>query len=191
MKSTAILDSYWIIPGKLLAGEYPGAQDEQEARERLRWLLEQGVSAWLDLTEDGDEGLRPYAELLAEEATQLGKIACHTRLAIPDFSTPTPGHMERILGQLDELLDEGQTIYLHCFGGIGRTGMTVGCFLVRHGWDGEAALDQIAEWRKDIPTGWRSSPETDEQVRFVLNWVHGESTQRKPILGVPISGSAP
>ena len=191
MKLIAILDSYWVIPGRFLVGEYPGALDEQEARERLRWLLEQGVSAWLDLTEDHEPGLPSYQDLLAEEAALLGKTVTHTRLAIEDFSAPTPRHMERILGQLDALLDEGRTVYLHCYGGIGRTGMTAGCFLVRHGMNGDAALNQIAEWRKDIPGGWRNSPETEEQVRFVLNWGYGESTQRKPILGTPWSGFKP
>jgi len=191
VKLIAILDSYWVIPGRLLAGEYPGALDEQEARERLRWLLEQGVSAWVDLTEDGVEGLPPYAELLAEEASGLGKTACHTRLAIVDFSTPTPEHMGRILGHLDALLDEGQKVYLHCYSGLGRTGMTVGCYLVRHGTNGDAALKQIAEWRRDIPSGWRSSPETEQQQMFVLNWGYGESTQRMPMLGMPRSGFEP
>ena len=163
-------NSYWVIPGRLMAGEYPGAWDENEARGRLRWLLEQGVTGWFDLTEDGEGGLPPYGGLLAEEAAISGVSASHTRLSIEDFSTPTPEHMERILNRLDELLDEGRAVYLHCYGGIGRTGTTVGCFLVRHGWKGEAALKQIAEWRKDIPTGWRSSPETEEQIRFVLNW---------------------
>lgn len=190
MKSTAILDSYWIIPGKFIAGEYPGALDDEEARERLRWLLKQGVSAWIDLTEEHEPGLFPYQELLVMEATKLRKKASHTRLAITDFSAPTIEHMGRILSELDELLDSGQTVYLHCYGGIGRTGMTVGCYLVQHGWSGEAALNQIAAWRKKIPSGWRSSPETEEQVQFVLNWNYGENTQRKPMLGVPKSGFA-
>ena len=166
----AILDSYWVVPGKLLAGEYPGARDEQEARDRLRWLLEQGVTAWLDLTEQGLEGLPSYAGMLADEARSLGKTVVYKHMPIQDFSTPTPDHMRRILRELDGLMEDGHAVYLHCYGGIGRTGMTVGCYLVKHGWQAEVALKQIAEWRKDIPSGWRTSPETDEQREFVLDW---------------------
>jgi len=170
VKVTSILDSYWVIPGKLLAGEYPGAWEENEARSRLRWLLEQGVTAWIDLTEEGSEGLPAYDRMLAEEAAKSGISARYTRLSIEDFSTPTVEHMKRILDKLDALLDEGQMVYLHCYGGIGRTGTTVGCYLVRHGWKGEEAIRQINEWRKDIPSGWRRSPETEAQNRFVLDW---------------------
>jgi hypothetical protein len=191
MNSTAILDSYWVIPGKFLAGEYPGAVDDEEARERLRWLMEQGVSDWLDLTEDLEAGLPPYKDLLVDEAAVSEKKVTYMRLPIEDFSTPAPEHMELILNELDKLLDQGRTVYVHCYGGIGRTGMTVGCFLVRHGREGEAALKQIAEWRKNIPLGWRSSPETEDQVQFVLNWGQGESTQRNPIFGAPSSGFEP
>jgi hypothetical protein len=166
-----IRDSYWVIPNKLLAGEYPGARDEEEAQGKLRWLLEKGVTAWLDLTEDGKEGLPAYAGLLNQQAFILNKAVSHTRMAIQDFSTPPVEHMQHILDQLDTLIEEGQVVYLHCYGGIGRTGMAVGCYLVRHGWQPEAALRQIEEWRREIPSGWRSSPETQEQVEFVLDWV--------------------
>lgn len=171
MRSTPILDSYWVIPGKLIAGEYPGAVDDDEARERLRWLIEKDVSAWVDLTEDLEAGLPPYKDFLLEEAAEVGRKVTHTRLPIEDFSTPTPEHMKRILDELDRLIDGGRTVYLHCYGGIGRTGMTVACFLVQHGWQAQAALNQIAEWRKNIPLGYRSSPETEAQKQFVFDWV--------------------
>jgi hypothetical protein len=80
--------------------------------------------------------------------------------------------MKAILDQLDESLGAGRRIYLHCWGGIGRTGTTVGCYLVRHGLNGEQALRQLAEWWQEVPKSriHPSSPETREQVNFVLNW---------------------
>jgi hypothetical protein len=59
-------DTYWVVPGKLLAGEYPGALDSEEARRRLRRFLAAGVRHFIDLTEAGE--ITPYAELLTEEA---------------------------------------------------------------------------------------------------------------------------
>ena len=35
--------SYWVIPGLLLAGAYPGAKDANEAEEKLSGLLNVGI----------------------------------------------------------------------------------------------------------------------------------------------------
>jgi hypothetical protein len=165
-----IADSYWVLPGRFLAGEYPCSVNEAEARGKLRWLFEQGVDFLIDLTEAGESGLIPYASLLGEEAAGVGREVFHTRLSIPDMGTPTPRHMRRILDQLDEALQQGHTVYLHCFGGIGRTGTVVGCYLVRHGMSGPQAIAQIAQWRAATPDGWKPSPETRPQTDLILRW---------------------
>ena len=41
---TPIPDSYWVIPGKFLAGEYPGALDLDTAQMRLRRFVAAGVT---------------------------------------------------------------------------------------------------------------------------------------------------
>jgi protein-tyrosine phosphatase len=62
--------------------------------------------------------------------------------------------------------------YVHCWGGIGRTGTVVGCWLVaREGLTTDAALQRIAELRKDTPDRGLGSPETKLQRRFVLQWL--------------------
>ena len=76
-------NTYWVVPGKLLAGEYPGARDPEEALRRLRRFLQAGVRHFIDLTEAGE--LEPYAELLREEGS------CETsyeRFPIRDLSVP-------------------------------------------------------------------------------------------------------
>lgn len=35
--------SYWVVPGLLLAGEYPGSKDRQEATQKIRGLLKCGI----------------------------------------------------------------------------------------------------------------------------------------------------
>jgi hypothetical protein len=165
-----IPDSYWVLPGRLLAGEYPCSRDESEARSKLAWLLEQGVDYWLDLTEADEHGLIAYAPLLLEEAARSRREVTHRRFGIPDMGTPTPLYLRRILDQLDAALESGHTVYLHCYGGIGRTGTVVGCYLVRHGMSGAQALVQIAHWRALTPDGWKPSPETRPQTDLVLRW---------------------
>ncbi len=172
---------YWVDPDRLsdrlLAGEYPGDRDEAEAREKLRRLLSAGRDFFLDLTEPYEAGiiapLQPYDHWLADEARALGVAAAHTRLSIPDMGLPeNPAHMARILDTLDAALAAGRKVYLHCWGGIGRTGTVVGCYLVRHGRTGDEALETLDRWwRTVLKSLWAPrSPQTDEQVAYVRAW---------------------
>lgn len=170
MNDHVIPDSYWVIPGLLLAGEYPGARVDVEARTKLGALLDAGVRVFVDLTEAGEYGLRPYWPIVQELAAERGVSVAHKRLSIPDMCAPEPAHMLAILNEIDGSLAEGRPVYVHCFGGIGRTGTVVGCYLVRHGATGAAALQEIAMRRQGTPDGYRQSPETEEQRRLVLSW---------------------
>ena len=54
-----IPDAYWVVPGRLLAGEYPGAKMDAEARRKLRLFLGAGVNFFLDLTEEAELAPNP------------------------------------------------------------------------------------------------------------------------------------
>lgn len=173
MNEHPIPDSYWVIPGQLLAGEYPGARLEAEARAKLSALLDAGVRVFVDLTEAGEYNLRPYWPLLEELAAARAISVTHRRLSIPDMCAAEPAHMLAVLDTIDAALAKGQPVYVHCYGGIGRTGTVVGCHLVRHGAAGAAALAEIARRRRNTPDGYRQSPETEEQRKLVLAWHEG------------------
>jgi hypothetical protein len=165
-----IRESYWVEPGRFLAGEYPAAPYEDRARERLGGLLEAGMDTFYDLT-TLDE-LPPYLPVLREEASERGIRIQHIRFPILDHNIPPRGMMTAILDAIDSALSKERNVYLHCWGGIGRTGTTVGCYLVRHGLTGEEALERMAEWWKYVPKSAYFShiPETDQQKSYVLNW---------------------
>ena len=156
-----IPDSYWVEPGRLLAGEYPGASVEADALPRLAAFAAAGVTSYVDLTEEGE--LTPYSSLLPDGVR-------YRRMAIRDFNHPTARDMAKMLDLVDDELARGEVVYVHCWGGIGRTGTVVGCWLVRHGLSGIEALRRVAELRVGIPDEWRCSPETLEQRRMVLRW---------------------
>ena len=60
---------------------------------------------------------------------------------------------------------------MHCWGGVGRTGTVVGCWLVQEsGLSPDEAIAKIAEMRCDTPDGWKRLPETDEQRAFIQRW---------------------
>ncbi len=169
------LETYWVIPGKLLAGEYPGTRliDDPLLNRKLDYLLELKITYFLDLTEPG--ALTPYRQTLFQEAIRFGITVEYHRFPIPDFGVPTRAQMNGLLDKLEAALAAGQTVYVHCLGGIGRTGTLVGCYLVRHGLTGEQALARLAELRRGLPDAWRRSPESDQQWQMVLEWGHIES----------------
>lgn len=170
-----IPESYWVEPERLLAGEYPGKFEQEQTRRRVDALIQSGFTTFIDLTKPGETVA--YDRILLDEARLYGVQVKHLRFAIGDFGLPTPELMKQILDTLDAELEAGRKIYLHCWGGIGRTGTTVGCYLVRRGRSGEEALRQLAEWWRSVPKSQihLRSPETQEQADFIRNWAQHES----------------
>jgi protein-tyrosine phosphatase len=171
-------NTYWVVPGKLLAGEYPGAIDSEEARRRLRSFLQVGVRHFIDLTEVGE--LEPYAELLTEEA---GSGTTYQRIPIRDESVPEePKTMAEIIAAIHRGMAGSGVTYVHCWGGVGRTGLAVACWLQERGQTPDEALTELADkWRSCAKSKWRpNSPETAEQVRWVKKWPIYRSMLKSP-----------
>jgi len=169
-----IPESYWVVPGLLLAGEYPYAYSEEEGRARLRAFLDAGVRLFVDLTEARESGrtgvLEPYAEALEEEAAARGIAVRVVRHPVRDMGVPADGSLERIVSELEGALARGEPAYVHCWGGIGRTGTVVAAFLSRRNRvSGEEALELLAALWQDVPKSeiFRESPQTAEQRRAV------------------------
>lgn len=163
-------NSYWVLPGRFLAGEYPAAWDPDLTRLRLAALLGAGLDTFMDLTSEGE--LESYLPILREEAEGRAVEVQYHRFAIRDFDIPLPGDMRATLDALDLALAGGRSVYLHCWGGVGRTGTAVGCYLVRHGLSGAEALSQLAAWWQTVPKSltFHRSPETQAQADFVRQW---------------------
>lgn len=171
MKPRPFDNSYWVIPGRLLAGEYPGHEDRARAVEKLRKVLDAGITHFLDLTAPED-GLEPYEPLLREAAASDAVV--YSRRTIRDMGCPSDETMREILDEIDAALEGGRNVYVHCWGGIGRTGTVIGCHFVRRGHPGDAALAEVARLYGTVSGKKRAlypdSPQTARQREFVRRW---------------------
>ena len=161
--TTPIPHSYWVTPQLFLAAEYPLASDATSGIQKMQLLENAGIRTFINLTEE-KENLPPYAPFLNQ--------ATHQRFPIPDVSVPTSHKAtSATLDAIDASIAEGKCVYLHCWGGRGRTGTIVGCWLVRHGRSGEEALEHLQElWSHNPKSINGPSPESEQQRQYILNW---------------------
>jgi protein-tyrosine phosphatase len=150
-------ESYWVAT-RVLAGKYPGAKTEAAARAKLDVLLAAGVTSFVDLTRERE--LVPYAHLLPDGVE-------HHRIPVPDVGLPRPEQVRHALRLIADGRGDG-SVYVHCWGGCGRTGVIVGCLLVEHGLSGTEALRRVHQLTRAVQT--KECPETEDQRAMVTQW---------------------
>jgi hypothetical protein len=157
-------NSYWVIPGRLLAGEYPGGADFTDSRARLARVRDAGIDYFVDLTEEGE--LPAYRHLLPFHIKYL-------RSAIADRSVPGDGmQVQKLLTEIRAALAGGRGVYVHCHAGIGRTGLVMGCYLAEEDGDGKAAIKHLNRlWlQSERAATWPKVPQTAEQAEYIRRW---------------------
>jgi hypothetical protein len=157
-------NSYWVIPGRLLAGEYPIGADYTDARARLARFREAGINSFIDLTQKGE--LPEYRHLL-QVHTQ------YQNSPIPDTCVPaSAAQVQGLLSDIRAAVEAKRRVYLHCRAGIGRTGLVVGCYLADEGGDGQLAIQELNRlWAQSArAASWPKVPQTEEQADYIRRW---------------------
>lgn len=168
--------TYWVIPGKLLAGEIPSAKDEKVRKNKVQNLVNMGFDTIVNLMEPNEmtfsgELLVNYTTDLQDYAKSIEKKVSVHNFPIKDLSITTPDIMKQIITCIFNDIEAGKKVYVHCWGGVGRTGTVIGCFLLEQKMaTTENVMETIAYLKRTTSIADRRSPETDEQMDFILNW---------------------
>lgn len=176
-KTTPCNRTYWVVDDALLAGAYPGRPEPADHRQRIKSLFDAGMRTFINLQEENETNNsgKPFVRYdneLRQIVSDRGEQIAHLRFPIPDGGTTSADRMRCILDAIDLSLAADRRVYVHCFGGMGRTGTTVCCWLLRHGLAStENVLELLTQLRQaDVERAdWRA-PENEQQTAFVLSW---------------------
>lgn len=170
MKIIPFERSYWVLPGRLLAGEIAAAMSKENTLIKLESLAECGIRTIINLMEADETD--HYNNPFFDYSQHVGDYGMEMeRMPVRDLSVPSRNEMIEILNKIDDCHTQNKAVYVHCWGGIGRTGTVVGCYLIRHGYaNPENVLSMIEYLMRTTNTYGRTSPETVEQIDFVKNW---------------------
>jgi protein-tyrosine phosphatase len=156
--------NYYKVENSIYAGEYPYAVNPMLGIKKLDVLNDLKVNTIIDLTENGE--LYQYTASIRANCT-------HYRFPIKDRNIPDSfDNVYNLMAYIDNAKSENGTIYIHCWGGVGRTGTIVACWLVYNGMSANEALAHLNELWKSCPKSRRRPycPDHGCQIGFIKHY---------------------
>jgi len=137
------------------------APKARQLHNHIRFLKMNGITKVLCLMEP-DEMER--VNIGAEEQTCLHEGIKYENFPIVDHSVTERDRLQAMLKRVLEEIRAGENLVVHCFAGIGRTGIVSCGLLIEDGMTAEEAIDLVSEKRH------LKVPETSEQTQFVKDY---------------------
>lgn len=169
------IENSYRVTNQIYAGEYPRNKDEESSLVKLQQFGAFGITHFIDLTEEGE--LAPYDEMLYSGAT-------YQRFPIRDVSVPkSMDDVRKLVKRIIKIVSNNPEakVYIHCWGGVGRTGLIVGCLL---GELCELSYDETMVKLEQLfsvcpKSAYRETPETAEQRDFIAKFIREKQSGRK------------
>ncbi|CBJ33615.1 conserved unknown protein [Ectocarpus siliculosus] len=187
------MESNWVLPGRLLVGAYPASMNDSHHAHLLCTILLQGVSTFVCLQQEyqaegvteemwrSGDALRPYFQDVVQLLAKLGELRRADPRSVPAICAPEETDFVhfpivdcnvaddtkvlQLAAQLAGRLARGEVMYLHCWGGHGRTG-TVVCIMLHlmYGLSADEAMERCQHVHdvRRIPISV-GSPQTEAQ----------------------------
>ena len=161
------IENSYEVTRNIYAGEYPRNKDDESSYAKLKQFESFGITHFIDLTEAGE--LQPYEPLLYKGAKYL-------RFPIRDVSIPQSIESVRsLVAKIVKVVKANpkSKVYIHCWGGVGRTGLIVGCLLGElYRQDYDETLKKLEQLFMACPkAAKRHTPETAEQRKFIAKYI--------------------
>lgn len=152
------------VSRNVFAGEHPLFDIYKSSiKGNIPTLLRFGITVFLDLTQSYE--VSEYASFLPSNVQ---------RISFPIRNCDIPSSVESVIGlfrKLEQLMHEQPQakLYIHCHGGVGRTGTIVACYYIyfEH-LPFEEALDKMKRQYAHSPRSkFMNAPETKRQIEFI------------------------
>lgn len=199
-------ESNWVVPGKLLVGAYPASTDDAETLDLITSILQLGITKFVCLQQEyreqgvtevmwrSGQALRPYFHDVRSIIRKKAMLPClkgehivsaenltFVHFPIRDCGITDDDRVVELARSLVKAIAEGSIIYLHCWGGHGRTGTLV-CIMLHlmYGYNDVHAMlycQTVHDLRRcPVVVG---SPQTETQRAQVSRVIHKLMTQSR------------
>ena len=122
-----MIDNFrWLVDGRIAGSGVPRTIED------IEWLMLQGVDTIVSYSS--------ISPKLKNKIQSLGMR--HVEMPIEDYGTPEYCQINHFLDLVEKEFDEGRTVLMHCYSGIGRTGTMFALYLVNKGLDWQNAVEK-------------------------------------------------
>jgi hypothetical protein len=135
--SSPVDNTHWAVPGSVLCGHSAGLMKDHEL---LSLVNDCHVDTFVCLQANYHEyNISDYRRTLASLQSNMtsSRGIRFLHCPIPDFSVLSANSLLSLVAELQRVISEGHVLYVHCYGGHGRTGTVMISLL--------AAVEGLAE----------------------------------------------
>ena len=158
------------VDSNVWGGEYPRDIDDNTSLDKLRRFREFGITHFIDLTEEDE--LKPYEQMLWEGAS-------YRRFPMEDGGIPdNTAVVRQLIADIQQIIADNPNakIYIHCWGGVGRTGQIVASYLaINRSLDYDTTMFLLRlDFSRNPKSERRVVPENRQQCEFIRRICEGK-----------------